>query len=173
VGLSESDARDIAAYLMTTKLDPEPPPSAPLERLPLLDRPVGFDEVSNRIFKKSCIHCHADPDPKGGDPGPGNVGGLGFAPRGIRLTSYAGFELGYVGKGGARRSLVAKEPSLEKWGGSRLVAALVARHEETSGRPLDEVRGMPLGLPALSAEDIQLVESWVAQGAPLGVKPQP
>ena len=28
------------------------------------------------------------------------------------------------------------------------------------------VRGMPLGLPALSLEEIQLVESWVAQDRP-------
>ncbi len=26
------------------------------------------------------------------------------------------------------------------------------------------VRGMPLGLPSLSPEDLQLVESWIAQG---------
>jgi mono/diheme cytochrome c family protein len=173
LGLTENEARDIAAYLMTAKLDALPPPKAPFERLPLLDRPVGYEEVSNRVFKKSCIHCHADPDPKGGDPGPGNTGGLGFAPRGVRLTSYAGLKLGYIGKGGARHSSLAEERSLEKWGGSRLVAALVARHEETSGRPVEEVRGMPLGLPSLSAEDIQLVESWVAQGAPFQARPQP
>ena len=29
-------------------------------------------------------------------------------------------------------------------------------------------RGMPLGYPALSLEDIQLVESWIAQGRPRG-----
>jgi hypothetical protein len=28
------------------------------------------------------------------------------------------------------------------------------------------VRGMPLGLPPLSSEDIQLVETWIAQGHP-------
>jgi cytochrome c2 len=166
LGVSEQEAKDLAAYLLKTKLAALPAAKAPLERLPLLDRKVTYDEVANKVFKTSCIHCHADPDPKGGDPGPGSAGGLGFAPRGVRFTSYAGLQLGYIAKGGSRHSLLTKEPSLEKWGGSRLVAALVARHEETSGRPLNEVRGMPLGLPALSAEDIQLVESWVAQGAP-------
>jgi hypothetical protein len=29
------------------------------------------------------------------------------------------------------------------------------------------VLGMPLGLPALSPEEIQLVDSWIAQGRPL------
>jgi hypothetical protein len=28
------------------------------------------------------------------------------------------------------------------------------------------VRGMPLGLPPLEPEQIQLVESWIAQGRP-------
>jgi hypothetical protein len=28
------------------------------------------------------------------------------------------------------------------------------------------VRGMPLGLPALTPEQVQLVESWIAQGRP-------
>jgi hypothetical protein len=28
------------------------------------------------------------------------------------------------------------------------------------------VRGMPLGLPAVGPEEIQLVESWIAQGRP-------
>jgi len=48
-----------------------------------------------------------------------------------------------------------------------LVAALVARQRESSGQESGDVRGMPLGLPALSAPQIQLVESWVAQGRPL------
>lgn len=48
----------------------------------------------------------------------------------------------------------------------RLVAALVARQVEEAGRPDPAVRGMPLGLPALGAGEIQLVESWIAQGRP-------
>ena len=42
----------------------------------------------------------------------------------------------------------------------------MARHSEQAGTPNPEVRGMPLSLPALLVEDIQLVESWVAQGRP-------
>jgi cytochrome c1 len=167
LGLSDSEARDLAAYVMHAELEPLPAAPPPFERLPLLDRRVTFDEVENRVFKRSCIHCHADPDTQGSDPGPGSAGGLGFAPRGVRLTSYEGARLGYLTASGARRSLFTDEPELESMGGSRLVAALVARHEETSGRASSEVRGMPLGLPGLSAEDIQLVETWVGEGAPL------
>jgi hypothetical protein len=46
------------------------------------------------------------------------------------------------------------------------VRALLARHAEERGAATGEVRGMPLGYPALSLEDIQLVETWIAQGRP-------
>jgi cytochrome c2 len=163
LGLTEEEARDAAAYILSTPLSP-PPPAEPLfARLPLLERRVSFEEVATSVFRKSCTHCHADPSPTA-DPGPGSAGGFGFAPRGVRLLSFRGTQLGYIAEG-ARRSLFVREPALERWGGSRLVAALVARHEETSGRPIPVVRGMPMGLPGLSAEEIQLVETWVAQGA--------
>jgi hypothetical protein len=48
----------------------------------------------------------------------------------------------------------------------RLVRALLARHDEEAGAVSGAVRGMPLGYPPLSPEDIQLVESWIAQGRP-------
>jgi cytochrome c2 len=165
LGLSEQEARDAAAYILTTPLAPPPPSGPKITRLPLLERHVSYEEVASRVFRKSCTHCHADPS-SNGDAGPGSVGGFGFAPRGIALLSYRGTQQGYIADDGARRSLFAQEPALREWGGSRLVAALVARHEETSGRPLGEVRGMPMGLPGLSLEEIQLVETWVAEGAP-------
>lgn len=165
LGLTAEEADDAAAYILTTPLSPPPPAPPPIARLPLLDRHVSYEEVAARVFRKSCTHCHADPGPSG-DPGPGSTGGFGFAPRGVQLLSYRGTQLGYIAAGGSRRSLFSKEPALDRWGGSRLVAALVARHEETSGRPLAEVRGMPMGLPGLPPEEIQLVETWVAEGAP-------
>ena len=164
LGLTEQEARDAAAYIMMTPLAAPPEPPKPIERLPLLTRKVTYEEVATRVFEKSCVHCHADPD-ENGDGGPGSTGGFGFKPRGVRLLNYAGTQLGYIAEDGKRRSLFAGESALEKWGGSRLVAALVARHEETAGRPVAEVRGMPMGLPGLSLEEIQLVETWVAQGA--------
>jgi hypothetical protein len=48
----------------------------------------------------------------------------------------------------------------------RLVAALLARGGDETGNPRADVRGMPFGYPALSPEEVQLVESWVAQGRP-------
>lgn len=170
LGLTLEEARDAAAYILRAPLAAPPPPPPPFVRLPVLERHVRYEEVADRVFRKSCTHCHADPSPNG-DPGPGSTGGFGFAPRGIALLSFGGTQKGYLGDDHARHSLFATEPALVKLtgdsgsGGSRLVAALVARHEETSGRPVAEVRGMPMGLPGLSAEEIQLVETWVAQGA--------
>src|SRR5262249_33616155 len=74
--LSETEARDVAAYLLRAPLAPveqrDPPP-----RLPLLERRVTYDEVNKRVFGKTCRHCHADADFGSGDGGPGNTGGFG------------------------------------------------------------------------------------------------
>jgi Cytochrome c len=160
--LSPDDVRDLTAFLAFGELAP-PARSEPPPRLPVLDRPVRFDEVNERVFSVTCRHCHTDPDRAGGDGGPGNTGGFGFKPRRIDFSSYQGIQSGGLDAEGKRVSLFA--PTKE--GVPRLVAALVARAREVRGQPSDEVRGMPLGLPPLSPEQIQLVESWVAQGRPL------
>lgn len=160
-GLSEVDARDIAAYVLGAELAPQP--SRTFVRLPVLSRRVSFDEVNARVFSRSCHHCHTDADAAGGDGGPGNTGGFGFAPRGVSFSSHAAVLAGYLDERGRRRSLF--EPMAD--GTPRLVAALLARHAESNEIPNAAVRGMPLGLPPLTAEEIQLVESWVAEGKPL------
>jgi mono/diheme cytochrome c family protein len=162
LGLSPDDARDLAAFLSFGALGP-PDPAQPIERLPLLARRVSFDEVNSGVFAVTCRHCHTNPDLADGDGGPGSTGGFGFKPRKIDFSSYQGIQSGGVNAQGERVSLFAPT----KDGVPRLVAALLARQHELAGRESDEVRGMPLGLPSLSAEQIQLVESWVAQGRPL------
>jgi len=162
LGLSDADARDLAAFLSFGELEPAPPPTR-FERLPVLARRVAFDEVNEQVFAVTCRHCHTNPDSAGGDGGPGNTGGFGFKPRKIDFSSYRGIQSGGVDAQGERVSLFA--PTRE--GVPRLVAALLARVSEGAGQESDEVRGMPLGLPPLSPQQIQLVESWVAQGRPL------
>ena len=159
--LALDEAADIAAYLLGAELSPEP--VVPFPRLPLLPRHVSFEEANRQVFSRTCHHCHTDAKSAGGDGGPGNTGGFGFAPRGISFSSHASILAGYIDEKGERRSLF--EPLAD--GTPRLVAALLARHDEARGMPRDGLRGMPLGLPPLSPEDIQLVESWVAQGKPL------
>lgn len=160
--LSAEEVRDLTAFLSFGELGhaslPEPAP-----RLAVLSRRVGFDEVNERVFAVTCRHCHTNPDSAGGDGGPGNTGGFGFRPRKIDFSSYRGIQSGGVDAEGERVSLFA--PTKE--GVPLLVAALLARGREVRGHESDDVRGMPLGLPPLSAEQIQLVESWVAQGRPL------
>jgi cytochrome c1 len=160
-GLDETEARDLAAYLLTTPLAPEPPRPA-AQRLPPLDRPVSFAEVDEQVLRVTCRHCHGNPDAALGDGGPGNSGGFGFPARHLDLSSYRGVASGFVDARGERRSLF--EPSVG--GAPFLVAALLARKEEEAGRARAELRGMPLGLPSLTLEQIQLVDTWIAQGRP-------
>lgn len=161
IPLSEAEARDITAYLFRAELA-APAARAKVERLPVLTRKVTFAEVDEKVFHRSCWHCHSEPDYAIGDGGPGNSGGLGFKPRGLNLASYQGVAAGMVDDKGERQSIFAKDGE----GVPRLVRALLARHDEEGGAATGAVRGMPLGYPALSAEEIQLVETWVAQGRP-------
>jgi cytochrome c2 len=160
-GLTNRDAQHIAAFLLSTPLS-SPPKKAVPKRLAVLDRKVGFEEVMERVLGKTCRHCHSDPDVSLGDGGPGNTGGFGFAPRKLNLASYSGVAGGLLDSHGERQSVFAKTSD----GIPRLIAALMARHSEEAGQPNPEVRGMPLGLPALPLEEIQLIESWIAQGRP-------
>jgi cytochrome c1 len=159
--LTRSEAADIAAYVVRAELAPilQKPT---LARLPILSRRVTYKEVEERVLAVTCRHCHGNPDSAGGDGGPGNTGGFGFAPRGLDLSDYRSAAAGLVGNDGQRHSLFERSTD----GTPLLVAALTARQSEETGRPVDGVRGMPLGLPAVSPTDVQLVETWIAQGRP-------
>lgn len=156
--LTEEEARDLAAFVARAPLAEPPAKTAPA-RLPLLERPVGYEEVSRRVLKKVCWHCHSQPDFARGDGGPGMSGGFGFRGRQLDLSSYEAVAGGYLDAAGEMASVF--RPTAD--GTPMLVAVMLARQAEEVGRP-SEVRGMPLGLPALSPEEIQLVETWIAQG---------
>jgi len=156
---SRAEAEAIAAYLWYAPIVPRAQSSVPA-RLPLLARRVTFAEVQARVFRRSCWHCHSEPDFNEGDGGPGNTGGFGFAGRGLSLASASAVRSGARDDAGLRRSIVRNAPGET----ARLVEVLLARQREEAG-DARALRGMPLGLPALSAEDVQLVESWIAGGA--------
>jgi mono/diheme cytochrome c family protein len=158
--VTDEEARDLAAFVLDAPLE-RAPATPPLERLAVLERPVGYDEVASRVLHKMCWHCHSQPDFARGDGGPGNTGGFGFAARKLDLSTYEAVLSGFVDERGERVSVFSSGPS----GEPRLVEALVARWSEERGEN-GPTRGMPLGLPPLSREDVQLVESWVAQGHP-------
>lgn len=157
--MTDEEAKNIVAYLLKSQLVPVSPP--PLPATPAaLDREVKFAEVDEKIFAKICRHCHGNPDEAIGDGGPGNTGGFGFKPRGLELTSFKRVMAGYTDDAGERHSVFAKT----KDGTPRIVASLMARHAERLGLVNEEVRGMPLGLPPLPLEDIQLLVTWIEQG---------
>jgi cytochrome c2 len=159
--LTRNEARDIAAYVLKAELSTVPA-APPVERLPLLSRRVSFREVDERVLRVTCRHCHTDPDSAGGDGGPGNTGGFGFRPRGLDLSTYGAVSAGYLDDSGERHSVFTKDER----GVPILVAALLARHDEGTRSTAPKTRGMPLGLPAVPLEDIQLVDTWIAQGRP-------
>ncbi|HEX3344579.1 MAG TPA: cytochrome C oxidase Cbb3, partial [Polyangiaceae bacterium] len=79
----------------------------------------------------------------------------------LNLSDYPSTFAGFLDDTGRRTSVFAAT----KDGTPHLVAAMLARQREEAGEE-PATRGMPLGLPAASAEDVQLVESWIAQGKP-------
>lgn len=161
--LTSEEARDVAAYVLKAPLAlPSRPSRAAPARLPVLDRKVTYHEVEERVLGVLCVHCHSEPKTSIGDGGPGNGGGFGFTPKRFDVGTYRGISAGYVDAHGERQSVFAPGPD----GVPHLVAALMARYAEEAGTPNPSVRGMPLGLPPLPLEDIQLVESWIAQGRP-------
>jgi hypothetical protein len=160
-GLTAPEARDVAAYLLYSPLREVNTPALP-KRLPPLERQVAYAEVDEKVFRVTCRHCHSNEDIALGEGGPGNTGGFGFPAKGLNLSSYTSINAGYVDADGERHSVFAPIGD----GTPRIVAAVLARQREQVGKPSEEVRGMPLGLPALSAEQVQILESWVAQGRP-------
>jgi mono/diheme cytochrome c family protein len=158
--ITNEQARDIAAYVLKVPL--APPNRAVPARLPVLDRKVTYSEVEERVLGVLCVHCHSEPKTSIGDGGPGTGGGFGFQPKRFDVGTYRGISAGYVDAHGERQSVFAPGPD----GVPHLVNALMARYGEEAGKPSPHVRGMPLGLPPLPLEDIQLVESWIAQGRP-------
>jgi hypothetical protein len=143
-----------------------PPSVAPT---PALDRRVSYDEIRREVLDAICVHCHMDATRNGGDGGPGNTGGLGYRGAGLDLESWSGIVRGARDERGRRRSVLATcdggEPPLVE----RLRARYAEHDRELAGPGAVKpggAPGMPLGLAPLTASQLQLVVTWVAQGAP-------
>jgi cytochrome c2 len=137
--------------------------------LPVLARRVRYAEVRERVLAAVCVHCHMS-ERGGADGGPGNTGGLGWRGAGLDLETWAGVVRGARGADGRRYSVLAPTPD---GGEPPLLARLRRRYAEHASERAGPTAvnaggspGMPLGLPPLAPADLQLVRSWLAQGAP-------
>ena len=170
--ITPQQAESIADYLLAGPIHLSGAPKHARPTVQTLTRKVTYDEVHDEVLGKICVHCHMDPASNNGDGGAGNNGGLGYAGLSLNLETYAGVKAGLV-RNGKRESVVEGSPPL-------LLDALLRRHDEAlrdyrppfgeraePGTPTSAERpGMPLGLPPLSAEQLALVKTWLAQGAP-------
>lgn len=189
IALADAERADLIAAIFDTPL-PLAPAREPPPRLPVLARKVRFDEIQQSVLDKTCIHCHADDSRNLGVGGPGSSGGFGYAGTGLVLTSYARVQAGSQRaptpdrerddlafdvfgefgparpRRGAHMSIFRPVEQGPMKGVPLLVAQLRARQLEEAGETVPGVVGMPLGLPAVTPEELQLVDSWVAQGRP-------
>lgn len=152
-----AQVEDLVSFLSEALPAPVgPPPYRPR----LLARPVKYAEIAEKLSRHLCFHCHSDQH-RPGDQGPGNTGGFGYQGVSLDLATRAGILRG-MKRDGQFRGL----PDRLENGTPRLVASLLARHGELAGRWSPEVLGMPLGFPPLPEEEIDLISSWIEQGAP-------
>lgn len=149
---SNTERQDLVAFLFD-EIPIEVDKKAPFVQLPILERDIFYPEIEAKVFKHSCWHCHSTPRWfQGIDGGPGNAGGFGYPGKQIDLGN-----LHVIKKS-------AKILFSDLDGMPKLVRHMVARHDEVRGIKSDYL-GMPLGLEPYPAETIQLVETWIQQGA--------
>lgn len=164
MGLDRAAADEIADFVLhgVRGVTPEVSAVRSVDDVPLLARKVTYDEVRDEVLGQICVHCHMAPESNAGDGGAGNTGGLGFVGLGLDLESYAGIRRGVL-RGGKRVSVVEPPAPGES---PLLLAALLRRHREVGTKLDGKQPGMPLGLPPLPVEQLSLVRTWLAQGAP-------
>lgn len=159
--LNPTEIEDLVSAI--TRLPIEVGPVTPLSKFsPIVDRPITYEMVSSRVLRRVCWHCHSDPAGNKGDGGPGNTGGFGYSGTGLDLGTYSGVMRGSVRRPEEERSVIKSDAE----GVPKLVSHMIARHAEVRGITKERGLGMPLGLPPVPKEDIELVWGWIVQGAP-------
>lgn len=171
--LSDADSLAVRDFLyLGAPGAPAPLPSTPTAAsLEPLGRRVRFAEV-RRLFGRSCIHCHSHADDASA------ATSLGFREVALDLSSWEGVHAGALRPDGTRQSVLTAPGG----GTPPLLARLLRRHAEAPRdvvpwgrdtliravrpRRVEHEVGMPLGLPPLSVEDLRVIATWIAQGAP-------
>lgn len=157
---SPEEVEDLVTFLREPVPEVAVEPRPPAYKPRLLEREVHYPEVARKLSRHLCFHCHSD-SRRAGDQGPGNSGGFGYDGVSLDLATRAGIVRG-IKRDGEFRGL----PDRLEDGTPRLVASLLARHAELDGQFQPDVLGMPLGLPPIPEEDIDLISTWIEQGAP-------
>lgn len=174
LGIPREEAELIADFVLFADVGELPAPEpehAVMELPPAVDRQVSWEEVKERVFGKVCVHCHMNDHEK--DTGPGNLGGLGFAGVGLSFRTYERTVWG-AARDGKRYSVLQPLPG-EKL--PRVLQVMLLRRVENrrdllgpyADRALpplgsDELLGMPLGLPAMTDEELGILRAWIEQG---------
>jgi mono/diheme cytochrome c family protein len=172
MGLDRMQAESIRDYLLGADPLLHTIPATVTSVMPkLLMRKVSYGEMKEKVLGKVCVHCHMNSYEK--DPGPGNLGGLGYAGAGLMMRTYESLVSGALSSDGRRYSVL--QPRSGEMIAPILQAMLRRRVEEARDHVeafADHVRpaypvaqpGMPLGLPSMNDEELALLATWIAQG---------
>ncbi|MBM4344588.1 MAG: c-type cytochrome [Deltaproteobacteria bacterium] len=174
LGLTQGEAEVLRDWLFHADPALQPAPTAlPAVLPPAATRPVGWAEVKERVLGKVCVHCHMNEHEN--DTGPGNGGGLGYAGLGLSFRTYERAVFGARGKQGDRYSVFEVLPGETM---PRILATMVQRRVEHLRDNLPPgsdwerppfpqgLLGMPMGLPAMTDQELGLLRAWIEQGCP-------
>lgn len=181
--VTAEDAELLRDYIYYGELEPLPPAPAAdplLEMPPAVPYEVTWEMVKERVLGNVCVHCHMNEHEK--DTGPGNQGGLGFPGRGLSFRTYEmtmrGSLLPDTPEGKGKRYSVFQALPGETW--PRALSVLLYRrvenlrdrvppfqdHQRPAFDDKQPLLGMPLGLPAMTDEEIGIVRKWIEEGCP-------
>lgn len=172
--VTDDEAAAMVSYAFFADPKLEPREAARLPDVRPADHAVSWEEVKARVLGRVCVHCHMNDYEK--DKGPGNKGGLGYAGVGLAMRTYESLVAGSSDRAGGRVSVLTPREG-EKY--APIVTALLRRRveaardqvppyadHERAPYPAGWLPGMPLGLPAMTDEEIGLLERWIDDGCP-------
>lgn len=167
MGLTREEAELLTAWLFHVDPELKPRPDVSIPPLPSTDgAPATWAEAKEQTLGDVCVHCHMNDHEK--DPGPGNLGGLGYEGVGLSMRTYEALVAGYGGTN-ALQSDTATPPLLDVMLRRRAenLRDLVPPFEDHVRPPYPEgPLGMPMGLPALDDAEIAAVAAWIDAGCP-------